>query len=272
MAGFRPNSYFIDVLTRLGMTTNLMVCLDAGDGTSYTSGQTWTDRSGNGYSFFRGADSGSAADDPTFNGSAGAKSTNEYFSSDGGDYFRLNQANPTWVQNIHKDNAIFSIMMWVYHDTLPSVSGNFTYLAGTAGGTTGFEFVVNTGDNLQFLVFNATALPLNVGNSVDITADTWQLYAVTVNEASNATNFYVNTSNSLSNGTYTSPATGNASYTLEFLNRGNAFNPAPTGIRTAFLGMWGGTALSSTQISNFYNYSEGFLFAPRNQAQWHVLR
>ena len=79
----------MNILTSNSLTTNLKLCLDAGDINSYSgSGQKWLDRSGLGHDFFLGVDGSANTDDPTFNGSPGNASSNEYFSVDGGDFFR----------------------------------------------------------------------------------------------------------------------------------------------------------------------------------------
>ena len=99
----------ITTIRRCGLTTGLKLCLDKGDANSYASGQSWLDVSGNGYDFFLGATGGAEASDPTSNGTAGGRSPEEYWSFDGVQFFRLASANPTWVNNFHKDNAKFTL-------------------------------------------------------------------------------------------------------------------------------------------------------------------
>lgn len=67
------------------------------DGTSQTWANFISDTS---YDFYLGATSGSEASDPTFNGTAGA--ADAYFSTDGGDFFRLIGANPSLPNGTHK--------------------------------------------------------------------------------------------------------------------------------------------------------------------------
>ena len=63
IAGARPQRTMKETLTLLGLTTNLKLCLDAGDLASVASGsQTkWLYVSGGGYDFFRGTDGTSQA-------------------------------------------------------------------------------------------------------------------------------------------------------------------------------------------------------------------
>lgn len=106
-----PN--LIDTITSLGLTSSLQLCLDAGDANSYTSGQIWSDVSGNSNHFYRGSGSGSESNDPTFNGVAGRQSSAEYFSSDGGDAF-WNTATHSFPANWHKDNATLTAAFFLF--------------------------------------------------------------------------------------------------------------------------------------------------------------
>jgi hypothetical protein len=108
-----PEGFYEDIVDA-SLDTNLQFCLDAAAASSYTSGQTWTDMTGQGNDFYRGATASATTDDPTHNGTPGALSSNEYFSFDGGDYFRLTQSNPSWVNDMHKNNAAWSWILWVY--------------------------------------------------------------------------------------------------------------------------------------------------------------
>jgi hypothetical protein len=104
---FKRSKSLWQVIQECGLTSNCKLCLDAGDSSSYDgSSQTWYDLSGNGFDWYCGATSGAEASDPTFNGSAGGKSPSEYWSFDGGDWFVMAVAEPSWINNLHKDNAL----------------------------------------------------------------------------------------------------------------------------------------------------------------------
>ena len=139
---FRPPLSFYDVINALGLTGGLKLVLDAGDVSSYSSGQSWLDLSGNGYDFYLGDTSSSESSDPTFNGTPGNLSTSEYFAFDGGDYFIYDSANETWMQNIHKDNAKFTICIWFKFGTQDHA------LIGDAGNSNGFIFEISSKNDI----------------------------------------------------------------------------------------------------------------------------
>src|SRR5436190_10973367 len=76
-----------EMIVELGITSGLLVVLDAGDQDSYAGGPTWLNTVAGGPSFHRGADAAAGVDDPTFAGTAGARTSNEYFTFDGEDWF-----------------------------------------------------------------------------------------------------------------------------------------------------------------------------------------
>lgn len=80
----------IDIIAGTNQLSGLLVALDAGDLASYDgTSQTWTNLAANvGTSFHRGTGIQASNDDPTFNGTPGARTPNEYFSFDGNDLFR----------------------------------------------------------------------------------------------------------------------------------------------------------------------------------------
>lgn len=100
------NLSIMQMITQSGLTANLAIVLDAGDGNSYISGQVWKDVSGNLQDFHRGTTSASQASDPTFNGTAGANSAGTYWSLDGGDWFSEDDTRAgtvlTFADNWHK--------------------------------------------------------------------------------------------------------------------------------------------------------------------------
>ena len=108
---------FYNDIDQAGLLTDLELCLDAGAASSYTSGQKWLDMSGNGYDFFLGSEGASAStgDEPTFTGSAGGLSDSEYFVMDGGDFFSYDTGTlESWMTDMYKDNATWTVLMWTY--------------------------------------------------------------------------------------------------------------------------------------------------------------
>lgn len=124
-AGGSANS-MIGILSDLGLTASLVCALDAGDITSYPgSGQTWSDTSGNGNHYQCGTTSGSDANDPTFNGVAGALDQSNYWSFDTNDYFSP-ATTTTFDDDWHKDNGTFTLaaVAWFNGSTVHSLGGN----------------------------------------------------------------------------------------------------------------------------------------------------
>jgi hypothetical protein len=131
-----PPQTIMEMITNAGLTSSLVLCLDAGDSASYDgTSQTWTDRSGLGNSFKRGTTSGADSSDPTFSGTAGGKSSNEYFSVDAADSFEPNAAM-TLAHNWHKNNARFSIGFVMYADQNDITSTSPSVFATTDSATT----------------------------------------------------------------------------------------------------------------------------------------
>jgi hypothetical protein len=248
---FRPDKKtFLTVLTELGLTTNLKLCLDAGDGASYTSGQKWLDTAGAGYDFFLGVDGSSAADDPTFNGTPGNLTNNEYWSSDGGDFFRYDSANETWMDNLHKDNATLTLVFWAY---LPSI-GTTTYLTGTSGanvGGTGVFCNVRTTGVLRFTQANGVSnFPFD---STALAVAGWNFLAVSIDEAVPSEIIQVNGTQDTLATAYLVPSAAAASFNMEVASPGNATFPFPANCRIGAVMMWD-RALSASELMLLYQY------------------
>jgi hypothetical protein len=251
----------IDVIQRQGLTTNLKLCLDAADGNSLPAASTkWLDTSGNGYDFFLGTTGGADATDPTITGSQDGRSSGEYLSHDTADFMRYDTTNETWMQNLHKDNAIFTLVSWVY---MPSFGGSFGVFGtrGAAAGNTGTSFTY-AGSALQIGIQNAgTSVLLNT-RSGGASTNTWTFSAVSLNEATGANGciIQVNGSQELFTSTYASPAAGNASFTAEISARGNGNSPLSNisnGARMAAFMAWEGTALTSAQLNALFTATRG---------------
>lgn len=191
LSGFGAGSInppFIDVITGLGLTANLKLCLDAGDSNSYASGQSWLDVAGSGdYDFYRGADGSPATDDATFNGAAGGLSANEYWSFDGGDFLRQVVATDDFGTDVsdafHKDNAAFTLFTAVY-----LASGSTTFFGTNNGGSAiGLQWG-QTGTNVNRLVVaHGSGTAMDSGWADDATPlNQWVTQAVVVDEAAGA--------------------------------------------------------------------------------------
>jgi hypothetical protein len=280
---FRPKAPFLDTLTRLGLTSGLKLCLDAGDAASYTSGQKWLDRSGNGYDFFLGTDGSAAGDDPTFTGTPGALTESEYFAFDAGtDFFTYDTTNETWMQNIHKDGATFTIVAYVYITShgVGSSAGVTGTLGNNVGGNTGFQFQIDaaSGGQPRFQVGNGVGSAANfTSGGTAVALNGWHLIAVSITENGGASGglFWIDSAQSGAsfNPAYTTPSSGNASHAL---NVGAVGNGAGGGTgrtlghngpaRMAFCGIWEGVALTGAQITSIYNATDTLVANARNFA------
>lgn len=246
------------IISGLSLTTNLELCLDAGDSASYDPAvQTvrWLDVSGNGFDFFRGATSSSEASDPTFNGSAGGLSVNEYWSFDGGDYFTYDTTNETWMNNLHKDGATYTIFFAFNY-----VLGTQQALFSTRGTNQGLNFNMSGINNgIQVQIFNdASAVNLGVTSTLTATFG-WNIGAVSVNETAGTGVFMLNGSTETFTSTYTGTvSTSNVTSTTKIATRATAAAlTALNGARIACSAIWEGTALTATNLTDIYNQIKG---------------
>lgn len=252
--GVSKSMRLMPVLRRLRLTNGLKLALDVADNRSYPGGseQVWSDQSGGGFHFNRGSGSGSDAADPTFNGVANTLAA--YWSFDGGDYFTLGQSNPTWVNNLHKDNAQFSFILWVYL-TATGQHGFCGTRSQTTSGNTGFLFRTSNDTAPRFLVANSGTEVALAQMTGQISLNSWHMISLSVDEAvgANGTIAGINTSFELFTSTYTSPATGNASFTFQAAAIGNGTVPPQSGARMAMFTAWEGRALTQGEVTAFFN-------------------
>jgi len=251
----------IHTIRRCGLTSGLKLCLDAGDANSYASGQSWLDTSGNGYDFFRGATSGSEASDPTFNGTAGQRASTNYWSFDGGDFFRYDTTNETWMNNLHKDNAIFAVVAWLY--AVAVTAGQEGTIFGTPDHAVdeGAKLYLDENEIPTLAVWSPSgnALTATSGSAVGLNA--WHFIAVSLDEAVGANGglLVVDGVTTTFTSTYTTPSSGAAAYTMEIGAGGNgtATGILPSGSRIGMFAAWEGVALTQTQLNALYMSTRG---------------
>jgi len=249
-----------EIFVNNSLDTNLKCCLDVGAAASYTSGQKWLDLAGSGYDFFRGVDVSASTDDPTFNGSAGGLSSAEYWSFDGGDYFQYDTSNETFMENLHKNGANFTIMALHYSATNNTLFSFMGALPGLSNDD-GIAFLTNNSGNSKprFKVANGT------GAALDVSADTggstgWHFTAVTIDEATGAGGgfFYqdgaylqVSSSNTF-DCTYSSPSAAVTDYTYCIGSTGNGSNLAPNGDRLIAWAVVEGGNMTKANLDTIY--------------------
>lgn len=253
----------IDIITSLGLTTNLKLCLDAGDSASYNPAvQTakWLDTSGGGYDFYRGASGVGDAAEPTFNGSAGGLSSSEYFSADGiSDKFEYDAANETWMQNLHKDNAIFSFLAVLYGTTFSGSNRLFSTNASTTGIGVNFGTLVTGGSaKIRVRVANGTGVTLDV-NSTTPVGTAWMILQGSLNETTGAGGLLLKVSANAAESftsTYPSPSALNSSDTASIFGSGSA--PGwEADSRLACLAIWEGAAHPEVDMNSLYDATKG---------------
>ena len=238
------------ILQKLGLTTNLKLCLDVADGRSYPgSGTTLFDLSGGGYDFVFG-DGATSTTYPTFGGGT-------YLSGDGGDYLTYDSASETWMNDFAKAGAAISLIGIVH---VPSDAA--TDIFATDGNTPaerGFEFRYSAIQN-KFIFASVdsgeTAFLVNGAAGPDVAAQLPATFFVgfsTTLSPSAAYTIHVNGTNY--SGTRAAiAATSNApSNPLRILATGDLVEKAPSGARFYAGGMWLGSVLSSSDFTSIYD-------------------
>lgn len=263
--GVRPiNLTMLEAIQSVGITTGLKLCLDAADAASYTSGQKWLDTSGGGYDFFLGADVSATATDPTFNGAAGGRSSSEYWSFDGGDYFTYDTTNESWMNNLHKSGAVFGCAAWVYSKTVGAANDQLllTTLVNT-GTDTGIRLhLAPSGSGaINFQARNDGADVCTIGSGTEgllVSNDVWSFVACKVTASTGAALYQVNATQ-VAEGVpeaYSSPSSGSATTALKIGSTGSGTHFA-SGTRLSGLSVWEGTAPSDAALLALFNATRG---------------
>lgn len=240
------------IAKKLGLAANLRLCLDSGDAASLPAASTkWLDLSGNGYDFNFGATTAA----PTINGAAGARSSSEYLSFDGGDSLDYDTTNEAWMETIHKAGATFTFVVWAY-----LISGLNQGIISTHDGNTlvGFDFRVSTTLVPQLVVGNGSAnTTISGGTSVGGTG-AWHMLALSLAEivGANGAAFFDNGTFTLRTSTYTSPAASAAAIPMTLGRRNGASFPLTNTSRLAAILAWD-RALTQDQLRSLFFASRG---------------
>ncbi len=217
-------------------TSGLDFVLDAADGASYDgSSQTWVDTHSTN-DFFRGATVAAEASDPTFNGVAGAMTDAEYFSFDGGDFFRETAAH-TFAENWHKDNAAFTLVavFWPLAHTGIQALFNTTSITDAPG----LSWNLDASELLHLEVSNASAAVLDINTVGAISVSAWNFLAVALNEATgaNGATLQIGATQSSFTSTYTAPSAAGSGLPYEIAGEGGTRRPV-SGSRLACMAGW----------------------------------
>lgn len=238
-----------DIAQGLGLTTNLKLCLDPTSSASYSGGQTWTDLSSSGTNFYRGTTNGAEASDPTYNSGG-------YFSCDGGDFFTYTGTNrPAWMNNVHKDNARFTIAMWLYVHS--GSSGTSLGLIGNTNSTLGFFLGQTSSNYLMLNVFNNGGTAKTMSNSsMTVTHNQWALYSASLDEAVGASGAFLGVNDTYFNynSTYTSPSALDGTDVLTIGKRHVGYGThLANGSRIGIVYFWEGSRLTTANITSLFN-------------------
>ena len=249
--GAAAPTFYTDIVGA-GFGTNLKLVLDAGAAASYTSGQKWLDLAGGGYDFFLGSSASASSDDPTHNGTPGALSSSEYFSLDGGDFFQYDTTNESWMDNFHKDNASWTICMWVYRTT--EDDNPFVTASSGSSYAQGFIFYEDGAARLNVDIYNGSGQALTGVNLTGFSDDTWHMVSGRIDETDGSAGHHVGidtTYTSATDGTISSPSSSAAS--AAFKIGGASWTNMKSGGRIGGVFIWEGTTLSTANITSVRN-------------------
>lgn len=247
------------IIAALGLEENNKLILDAGDAASWAGSGLWNDLSGNGHHFRFGDNSTADSADPSPAGTPGGLSANEYFLFDGGDHFTADAGNAAWMDNLHKNNALFTMVAWAR-----LANGSYNTLAGTSydiSANTGFSWAGSSASDNPRLIVLSNGVDLNVTSSLNSIYDQWAMYSVSYNEATGSLLFGINDSFDAKTGqTYSGPSSGGASRTFAIGSTGyggGASRMLRNGSRLSSFAAWEGEALTSGEIAALYEITKG---------------
>lgn len=280
-----------DIFRAQGITANLI--LDAADIASWPgSGTVWKDVSGNGYDFLLGS-TGSGADAPSFVGNAGE--IGAYWNHNGSQFFRLNQANPAFINGMHKASSKWTIFMLLrvpsntqglisrtglanaacslYGDTGASNStagaqGVYAIISGGGSISAGNTLSISNGTTTPYMgALPAVTNASTGGAPYSHVENEWEVLALSFDHgaltASILENDRVRSAVSVTaNG---SPSASNAAQVFEIGARGNGNLPIPNGSNIAAFAIVDGTAMTIAQMKAVSDILRGRMSSkPRN--------
>lgn len=238
-----------DIAVSLGVTSNMLVCLDAGAAASYSGGtsQTWTNLvPAGGTSFFRGAGNTAEATDPTFSGVAGSLSPSEYFTLDGGDYF--SEVTAAWGDDTFINNDQSFTLVYLFY---PTTAALIPLLDNQSSGTwRGITYYASSTRKMGVLFDNGGGTVVSTLSNALYDLNTWNFGAVSINEATGSGIFAINSNVETFNSTRSgSPSSGAGPARIGRRNRTG--ENAPAGTRLAGVMIWN-RQLTSQELTDLY--------------------
>lgn len=172
-------------------------------------------------------------------------------------------SQPSWADSIHKASAKFTLMAWFY-------CGNTTAGQGLIGdngnaAATGFQWLVKATRIVQLYVGNGASVVNSTNADTAINNNAWNFIAVSLDATVGAGGgfHYLNGSyNQVSaantfDSTYSSPSAGGAAQTVEVTGNGNDAVPLLSGSRQPVTVAIQGTALSKANVDSVFAATRG---------------
>jgi hypothetical protein len=213
-----------------------------------------------------GVTGGFARNGPVLNDPVGSGGSTHFDWQADGDYFQSDAANLSWMENIHKDSAAFTFMLWFRaNQSLAGLADPRRLLAtlGDISSDTGFELYITNGGlggSLNFGVYNAGTLVCGIGDNNDgvMAAGTWYCLGLSVDEATNAAIWRRNDDSDAESATvtYTSPSTGSATGRMRIgVGTDDSFG-LYDGDDVAIVAAWS-RALTAAEMNDFFVGTRG---------------
>lgn len=241
----------IDILTTLGLTTNLKVCVDAGDSNSVTTSipSTWEDVSGQNNDLTIGTAP------PQFRGTVGGLSSNEYMRTISEGCLTTSQ---TWADSAHNNNALVSIFvaMKKHSDGTLFTTAN----SSLPGSSTGFTYKTNP----QVQVTNASGTEALL-KTADVGSETaTACYGLSLNEGGGNVSFFwkngsydqVSAANTF-DASYASPSAGIPDRSPRYFGYFVASWSSVPDANVYAMAIWVGTALTKDNLDAIFGMIRG---------------
>lgn len=221
-------------LVRLGLTTNLKLCLDDGVGSTFPGNTTF----------------------PPFDQSGSSETWRAVQTA-------TLTSQPSWANSIHKAAAVWSAVAFYYH----GFSGSQVIVGddGTAANA-GFQLGITAADKLQIYIDDATGgAALSKTSDGTLTVSSWNMIGVSITEAGGAAAGFlyanggyaqVGASNTW-NPAYTSPSAGAAGYTIQVGAAGNNSRRVDPLGRVSSIAVFQGTAISKANMDSIWAAMRG---------------
>jgi hypothetical protein len=265
---------FLDSIAHSGLLTSLNTVVDAGDIRQVSSGASGGPQTlgvlppGGSHAFFRGNDATVDANrDPTFVGTPGGQSVNEYwsmFSINNGSTpsNRLGTPAASVFSAMHQDSAAFSMAGWLRADGAQQGFQMVATYAATGPGLVWWVVPSGTAGagSLSLLVVGpAMAVVFNPFSSLTPIYNAPTFYAISVNEASNTMTFMINGNQETLACTYSAPSAAVMELPIFVVTSciaNSASGPTSHTGRLYNFAHWS-RALSTTELSTLYNATKG---------------